>query len=248
MIAVRSLAYAYPEAGRPALRGLDFRVERGEIFALLGPGGSGKTTAWKILAGLIREYAGTAAFLDRELRDWSRDFYERIGVSFQAPNHFLKLTALENLAYFGSLYAGKSGPDAGLDGTESLPGLLEKVGLSQDGHKPVGRFTREMRNRLSLARALLHRPEALFLDEPLAGQDPAHAGSLKALIRAQSRAGRAVFLTTRDADLAEDIGDRVALLSEGRILAMGRPRDLKVQFPGSTLAEAFLRLTARSPS
>lgn len=143
MISVQNLGYTYPKAGRPALHGLDFEIGRGEVFGFLGPSGAGKSTTQKILIGLIREYAGTVDFQGKELREWSRDFYERIGVSFEFPNHFLKFTALENLAYFSRLYSG---------GTEPLPALLEKVGLAKEGRKPVGQFSKGMKNRLSVAR------------------------------------------------------------------------------------------------
>lgn len=220
MISVQNLGYAYSKAGRPALQGLDFEIGRGEVFGFLGPSGAGKSTTQKILIGLIREYTGAVHFQGKELKEWSRDYYERIGVSFEFPNHFLKLTALENLAYFGKLYSGA---------TEPLPDLLEKVGLAQDGRKPVGQFSKGMKNRLSVARALLHRPEALFLDEPTAGLDPVNSRMIKELIQDQRRAGRTVLITTHDMTIADDLCDRVAFIVDGRILAIGRPRDLKLR-------------------
>jgi fluoroquinolone transport system ATP-binding protein len=211
MIAVRSLGYAYPKAASIALHGLDLQIGQGGILVLAGPAGAGKSTFQKILVGLLRDYSGTVEFLGKELKEWSRDFYERIGACPQAPAFFLKLTALENLAYAARLYSGSRG-------MEPVPALLDQVGLSPDAAKPVGGYTPEMKTRLGLARALLHRPEALFLDEPLAGLDPGNASQIKELIRSQGRAGRTVLLTTRDISLADELGDRVAFLSEGRIL------------------------------
>jgi fluoroquinolone transport system ATP-binding protein len=250
MISVRDVGYTYPKAGRPAVEGLDFEIGKGEIFGFLGPSGAGKSTTQKILIGLIREYTGTVDFQGKELKEWSRDFFERIGVSFEFPNHFLKLTALENLAYFGRLYSGV---------TEPLPALLDKVGLAHEGRKPVGRFSKEMKNRLSVARALLHRPEALFLDEPTAALDPDNSRIIKELIRGQKEAGRTVFLTTHDMTLVDELCDRVAFIVDGRILAIGRPRDLKLQHGQGkareegrdlgptdiTLEDAFIRATGR---
>lgn len=233
MIAVSNLAYAYPRDPRPVLHGLDFSVSGGEIFGFLGPSGAGKSTTQKILIGLIREYTGAVSFQGRELRDWGREFYERIGVSFEVPNHFLKLTAAENLAYFGRLYSGKLRPAAE---------LLDQVGLARDAGKRVGEFSKGMKNRLSVARALLHGSEALFLDEPTAGLDPASARRIKDLIAAQRDAGRCVVLTTHDMAIADELCDRVAFIVDGRILTLDRPRDLKLKH-----GEAKVRVEARRP-
>jgi fluoroquinolone transport system ATP-binding protein len=222
MIVVRDLAFTYPKSPRPALRGLDFRVEDGEILGFLGPSGAGKSTTQKILIGLLRSYTGTVEFQGRELKDWSRDFYERIGVAFEFPTHFLKLTAEENLAYFGRLYAAPRG-------REPIAELLERVGLAGDARKPVGRFSKGMKNRLGVAKALLHRPEVLFLDEPTAGLDPVNARAVKELIRAQKEQGRTVVLTTHDMAVADELCDRVAFLVDGSIPVIAPPRDLKLR-------------------
>lgn len=221
MITVRDLSFTYPHAAQPVLHSLDIHVEPGEIFGFLGPSGAGKSTTQKILIGLLREYSGTVTFQGKELKDWSRDFFERIGVSFEFPTHFLKLTAQENLAYFGRLYSG---------GTEPIPALLDRVGLAAEAGKPVGRFSKGMKNRLSVARALLHRPQALFLDEPTAGLDPVNARTIKDLIKAQKRAGRTVVLTTHDMAIADELCDRVAFIVDGRISVIARPRELKLRY------------------
>lgn len=238
MLEVRELAYAYPRGPRPACDGLAFAVAGGEVLGLLGPAGAGKSTLVKILAGLIREYSGAVSFQGRELRAWGRDYFERIGVSFAFPGLFLKLTAAENLEYFGGLYSGR---------TLSGAALLERVGLARDADKRVRDFTPEMRNRLGVARALLHAPEALFLDEPAAGLGPDGVRRIKDLIASERGAGRAVLLLTRDAGLAEAVCDRVAFLVDGRILAQDRPDDLRLRHgkPEAGLEAAFLGLTGR---
>jgi fluoroquinolone transport system ATP-binding protein len=105
MITVQQLQFTYNQSRQPTLKNLDFKVEPGEIFGCLGPSGAGKSTTQKILIGLLKDYQGQVNIFGKNLKDWGSDFYERIGVSFELPNHFLKLTAIENLAYFGSLYS-----------------------------------------------------------------------------------------------------------------------------------------------
>src|SRR5688572_21616082 len=161
MIDVKNLTFTYAKTDTPALAGLNFAIERGEIFGFLGPSGAGKSTTQKILIGLLKSYTGRVTVFGRELTKWGQAYYERVGVAFELPNHFRKLTALENLAYFSSLYAHAN---------RTPQELLDIVGLGADGNMPVAQFSKGMQGRLNLARALLHDPELLFLDEPTSGQ------------------------------------------------------------------------------
>ena len=131
MIQVKNLSYTYTKADKPAVTGLNFTIENGEIFGFLGPSGAGKSTTQKILIGLLKDYQGSVSILEKNLVDWDSDFYERIGVSFEFPNHYLKLTAIENLTYFGSLYRSK---------THSPQDLLDLVGLNNDGKMLVSQY------------------------------------------------------------------------------------------------------------
>lgn len=220
MIEVRDMSFRYDGAAEPAVAGLDFTVERGEIFGFLGPSGAGKSTTQKVLIGLLRGYRGRAAVMARELAAWGADYYERIGVSFEHPNHFLRLTALENLAYFGALYTrAPRDPRA----------LLERVGLGEDGDTPVGEFSKGMKGRLNVARALLHDPELLFLDEPTSGLDPVNASRVLELVREERAAGKTVFLTTHNMAVADELCDRVAFIVDGRIALVGAPRELRLR-------------------
>ena len=156
MIEVRDLAFRYPGSAAPAVRGLGFHVEEGEIFGFLGPSGAGKSTTQKILSGLLRDFTGRVTVLGRDLATWGPALYEQIGVSFDVPTLYLKLTGLENLRYFRSLYQ---------DETEDAESLLEQVGLAQDAGLRVSQYSKGMKVRLGFARALLNRPQLLFLDE-----------------------------------------------------------------------------------
>jgi fluoroquinolone transport system ATP-binding protein len=220
MIEVDRLSYAYRGSAGPAVADCSFRVEAGEVFGFLGPSGAGKSTTQKILVGLLRDYRGSVRVRGREVRGWRPDDYQAIGVSFESPNHYLKLTALENLAYFRSLYRGP---------TEEPAELLARLGLEQDGDKRVAALSRGMRVRLGIARALLNRPEVLFLDEPTAGLDPLNGRRVRDVVRRRREAGAAVFLTTHDMTLADDVCDRVAFLVDGAIRALDAPRALRLR-------------------
>jgi fluoroquinolone transport system ATP-binding protein len=220
MIEVRGLSFTYPKSKKPAIHNLHFQTAPGEIFGFLGPSGAGKSTTQKILIGLIKNFGGIVTVFGKELSTWDSGYYERIGIGFEFPNHFLKLTGFENLKYFSKLYSK----------TESPADLLRLVGLESAANVPVSQYSKGMKVRLSFVRALLHRPELLFLDEPTAGLDPVNARHLKELIRAQKREGRTVFLTTHDMGVADELCDRVAFLVDGEIKIVDRPDELKLRF------------------
>lgn len=202
MISVYDLSYTYVGTTEPAVEDLRFEVKPGEIFGLLGPSGAGKSTTQKILIGLLRDYRRRVSVLGNDLGNWGSDLYERIGVSFEVPNHYLKLTGRENLTYFGSLYQGP---------TRDPLELLALVGLDEDADILVSQYSKGMKNRLNVARSLLHDPDLLFLDEPTTGLDPVNARRVKDLIRSQKKEGTTVFLTTHDMAVADELCDRVGL-------------------------------------
>lgn len=221
MIEVKNLNFTYVGTSKPAVENLNFDVENGEIFGFLGPSGAGKSTTQKILNGLLKGYEGDILVMGKALKDWKSDYYERIGVSFEFPNHYLKLTAIENLTYFSSLYSGE---------TQEPQALLEMVGLEADGDMLVSQFSKGMKNRLSVARAILHNPELLFMDEPTAGLDPLNARRIKNLIQAQKEAGKTIFLTTHDMNVANELCDRVAFIIDGQIKLIDSPRELRLKY------------------
>lgn len=220
MISVQDMTFTYPGVERRAVDGIDFEVERGEIFGFLGPSGAGKSTTQKVLIGLLRGYGGKIEVLGKDLKDWGPDYYERIGVSFELPNHYQKLTALENLNFFRSLYSKR---------TEEPRELLAMVGLDNDADTRVSQFSKGMQMRLTFVRALLNRPELIFLDEPTAGLDPVNGRRMKEIILDLKREGRTIFLTTHDMIVADQLCDRVAFIVDGRISVIDSPRELKIR-------------------
>lgn len=231
MIDVNNLVFQYASTNEPAVSGLNFDIRKGEIFGFLGPSGAGKSTTQKILIGLLKEFSGEVTVFGKSVRAWGSDFYERVGVSFEVPNLYGKLTGFENLNYFASLYAGK---------THAPEKLLEWVGLaSEDGSLLVSQYSKGMRNRLNVARSLLHDPELLFLDEPTAGLDPVNARRIKELVKTQREAGKTVFLTTHDMMVVDQLCDRVAFIVDGEIILIDSPEELKLRYGSRSVRVAF---------
>lgn len=219
VIRVHDLTFSYPKAAEPAVRGMDFVVGQGEIFGFLGPSGAGKSTTQKLLIGLLRGHGGHATVFGRDPLDWGPDYYQRVGVSFELPNHYHKLTGLENLQFFASLY---DGPTA--DPME----LLDSVDLADAAKVRVGKYSKGMQMRLTFARSLINHPELLFLDEPTSGLDPVNARKVKDIILGLKARGRTIFLTTHDMSTADELCDRVAFVVDGAIVALDTPSELKI--------------------
>ncbi len=219
MIQAEQLTYQYPKADELVLRGLDFKIGEGEIFGFLGPSGSGKSTTQKILFKLLTGYGGSARIDGREVRDWGKRLYEKVGVGFELPNHYLKLTALENLQFFGQFYSKMLNPMT----------LLERVGLAVDANKKVSDYSKGMKMRLNFIRSFLHDPQILFLDEPTGGLDPVNAKLVKDIIRELKAQGKTIFLTTHQMIDAEQLCDRIAFIVEGEIKLIDTPEQLRLQ-------------------
>lgn len=241
MIEVRGLEYTYPRNSEPTIKRLDFDIAQGEIFGFLGPSGAGKSTTQKIIIGLLKGFCGAIRIDGTSLADLGYGYYENIGVSFEFPNLFGKLTAIENLRFFASLYSGE---------TDRPECLLELVGLGDKGRTRVEDFSKGMKMRLNFARSLLNRPGILFLDEPTSGLDPTNAKLVKGIIREKQAQGTTIFLTTHNMNVADELCDRVAFIVEGELPVVDSPRELKirhgkkivrVEFNGSegTRAEEF---------
>lgn len=219
MIEANGLTFAYGQRS-PAVNALTFSVAEGEIFGFLGPSGAGKSTTQKILIRLLRGYRGDMRVMGRPLKAWGPDYFERVGVCFELPGNYRKLTAIENLRFFSSFFRTP---------TLAPEEVLEWVGLRADGDKRVEQFSKGMQTRLNLARSLINRPALLFLDEPTSGLDPGNARIVRDLIRRERDRGTTVFLTTHDMHVADELCDNVGFLVNGRLARVGAPSALRLE-------------------
>ncbi|WP_404456947.1 ABC transporter ATP-binding protein [Oceanobacillus kapialis] len=219
MIDVKDLCFTYPGRKEPTLKGMDFSIEQGEIFGFLGPSGAGKSTAQKILIGMLKNYQGTVRIFEQEVNEVKRSYYEKIGVAFEFPNFYQRLTAMENLSLFRNLYTGE---------TCEPEQLLTEMELMEAAKVKVSAYSKGMKMRLNLCRALLNKPDILFLDEPTSGLDPLNAKKVKDKIRSLNKEGKTILITTHNMSTADEICDRVAFIVDGRIALIDSPRNLKV--------------------
>lgn len=221
MISVSSVYHDYEGKGKYAVSDISFTVESGKIFGFLGPSGAGKSTVQNIMTGLIPLQRGEVLYDGRPIKALRTRFFNQIGVSFEQPNVYAKLTGYENLKYFAALFSVP---------TRDPLELLDRVGLRDSAHKKASEYSKGMRQRLTLARALLNRPKFLFLDEPTSGLDPSTSASIRELIREQRNGGAAVFLTTHNMELADSLCDTVSFLYGGKVAAMDSPEALKLRY------------------
>jgi ABC-2 type transport system ATP-binding protein len=216
-----------------AVRGVSFTIERGEVFGLLGPNGAGKTTTIKMLTTVLLPSGGTARVLGHDVVRETRTVRRHIGYVFGGDRGLYdRLSALDNLRYFAELY----GIPARLQRTR-FGELLELVGLSGRERDRVETFSRGMRQRLHIARGLLHDPAVLFLDEPTIGIDPVGARELRATIATLAAAGKTILLTTHYMFEADELCGRIAVIRDGRIVADGTPAELKQRVSAGTVVE-----------
>jgi ABC-2 type transport system ATP-binding protein len=216
-----------------ALRGISFEVERGELFGLLGPNGAGKTTTIKILATLLLPSAGSARVLGFDPAREPGKVRPRIGHVFGGDRGLYdRLSALDNLRYFADLYRVPVREKRARIGE-----LLELVGLAGRERERVETYSRGMRQRLHIARGLLHDPEILFLDEPTIGLDPVGAREVRETVATLRTQGKTILLTTHYMYEADELCQRIAVISEGELAAAGTPSELKARVRDRTIVE-----------
>ena len=204
MIEVENLGFTYPHADNPTLQNVNFTIKKGEVFGLLGPSGAGKSTAQRVMMRLLTGHTGSVKMFGKPIEQLGRDLYNKIGVSFELPALYLRLTARENLKLFAALYDQP---------TMSIQKCLELVDLLEDADKRVESFSKGMKMRLNLCRSLLHEPDILFFDEPTSGQDPARARITRDLIKSLKAQGKTIFLTTHNMAEADEVCDKIGFLA-----------------------------------
>ncbi|HHX01147.1 MAG TPA: ABC transporter ATP-binding protein [Firmicutes bacterium] len=217
---VKDLHFRYPSSSEDTIKGINFDVVEGEIFGLLGPSGAGKSTTQKILVKLLEDYRGGIKYFGKDLKAMGHSFYEEIGVGFEVPVHFTKLTALENMQFFAGFYKS----------TANIQELMERVGLWEYRNMKVGEYSKGMKVRLNFVRAMLNNPRVLFLDEVTNGLDPKNARIIKDMIAEYRDQGGTVFLTTHLMNDVEQLCDRVAFCVDGNLIEVSTPRDLKLKY------------------
>ena len=218
-IVARNLTYRY--GSLVAVDHISFSVAEGEIFGFLGPNGAGKSTTVNMLTGQLKPKSGRAVLLGLDVYSNTKEVQGKIGVCFEESNLYEQMSAVENLELFARLFGNRS--------FNPYP-LLRRVGLAGREKDRVETYSKGMKQRLMVARALANRPRILFLDEPTAGLDPTSAKSIRNLIRTARQQGTTVLLTTHDMMEADELSDRVAFIDHGKIVAIDTPHNLKQQY------------------
>ncbi|KAB3530712.1 ABC transporter ATP-binding protein [Alkaliphilus serpentinus] len=225
MFKVHNVNYMYPRATKNTINGIDFEIKEGEIFGFLGPSGAGKSTTQKILIKLLPKYNGDIQYKGKSLSNYNDEFYQDIGVSFEMPISFSKLTAMENLEFFKKLYKN----------TIDVEPLLKRVGLWDARNKKAGEYSKGMKIRLNFIRALINNPKMLFLDEPTNGLDPVNARIMKDMVLEFKQQGGTVFLTSHIMSDVDQLCDRVAFIVDGKLKEIDSPRNLKLKYGKRTI-------------
>ena len=223
--------------GLCAVDHISFSVQPGEIFGFLGPNGAGKTTTIRMLTGQLRPTDGQATVLGCDIVEDRQDLKPQIGVVWEYQNLYERLSAIDNLLFAARLY--------GID-RRRIDEVLGFVGLTERAKDRLKQYSNGMKQRLLVARALLHGPRILFLDEPTRGLDPGVARDIRNLVANLAQAGTTIFLTTHYMEEADRLSDRVAILDHGKIMALDTPAQLKLNLGGNaSLEDVFLHLTGR---
>lgn len=204
-------------AGKQILDTVTFEIQKGEIFGLLGPSGAGKTTLIKILTGQLVQDSGYASILGKDTRKLSALEHRQVGIMMDSFGLYDRLSVYDNLLFYADIYHVPH---------KRIADILKSIELYDDRNKAVSKLSKGMKNRLSLARALMNHAEILFLDEPTSGLDPVTTKEIHVVLSEQRERGTTIFLTTHNMFEAESLCDHVALLNEGEIVEYGEPMDI----------------------
>ena len=221
-VALRDLSKTYPN-GKQAVRRVSLALEEGEVFGFLGPNGAGKTTTVKLLGGMLTPTEGSCRVLGLDPSGEPEKVHARMGVVTEHAQMYDELTGMENLIFYGAVFGLQAG-----EARRRADALLERLELGEARDRKLAAYSTGMRQRLSLARALIHRPKVLFLDEPTSGLDPESAQNVNRLIRELAAGeGITVFLCTHQLRYAQEICTRYGLMEQGCLLACGTLEELQ---------------------
>lgn len=206
---------------KEAIKRITFSVKQGEIFGFLGPSGAGKTTTIKILTSQLIPSSGEAKIFNRDVYSLKKDIFNQIGVLSDNSGIYERLSVEQNLILFADIHN---------IGRKSVDEILERVGLLEDKKREAKKLSRGMKQRLMLARTLIHKPKLLFLDEPTSALDPGTVNEIHKLLIELNKEGTTIFLTTHKMEEADKLCDRVAFLNDGKIVEIDTPENLKLKY------------------
>lgn len=221
---VKQLTKAFQQ--KTAIQNVSFKVKKGEIFGLLGPSGSGKTTMVKMLTSQLLPTNGTVRVFEQDIKQTGNNYLQRIGVLTDNSGLYERLSIYENLVLFSKLY--------GIDASR-IEEVLHDVNLIEDKTTMVKKLSKGMKQHVTLARAILHKPDLLFLDEPTSALDPVNAQHIHRGLQRLNEAGTTIFLTTHNMQEAEQLCDRVAFLHQGNLVELDTPERLRLRYADQTI-------------
>jgi ABC-2 type transport system ATP-binding protein len=224
IITVQNMVKAFDT--KKAINNVSFQIKKGEIFGFLGPSGSGKTTTVKILTSQLKHSSGNISVFGQDITKWKKENMKEIGILTDNSALYDRLTVYDNLKLFCDLYDVDN---------KRIDEVLQDVNLSQDKKTVVKKLSKGMKQRVLLARAILHKPALLFLDEPTSALDPVNRQKMHDVLRQLNEEGTTIFLTTHDMGEAETLCDRVAFLNNGEIVAIDTPENLRLQYAEDTI-------------
>jgi len=223
-----------------AVNNIDLTINKGEIFGFLGPNGAGKTTTIKLLTGLLKPTSGTAKIMGKDIQDNPIEAKAVIGLVPDEPRIYEKLTGIEFLRFMGNLFGIEK------DSIEKKIGeLLKLFDLTGRGEELIQGYSHGMKQKISIAGALIHSPRVLFFDEPTVGLDPKSARIIKDILKFRARSGDCIFMSTHILEIAESMCDRIGIIQDGKLLAVGNMEELRKlsKDDKGNLEEIFLQLT-----
>lgn len=223
-----------------AIDGLSLKIEKGELFGLLGPNGAGKTTTINVLCGLLKPTSGSVQIAGCDVCKDIAKVKEIIGVCPQDTTAYAFLTGRENVELFGNLHTMAKG-----ELKRNTDEMLEKMSLTEDANRRLGKYSGGMKRRINLIIALVHNPEIAFLDEPTVAMDPQSRHAVWDFIKELEKKGKTIILTTHSMEEAQELCDRIGIMDHGKLIALGTPKQLMNKFDAKNLEEVFIELTGR---